>query len=80
MPLRSFPVPPPPQKVRRWPDYLFAILGGNVIYFLLTPRLPAPLQHQPFRVDWGLGLDFALCVALYALLRLGRVRWALLRK
>lgn len=57
-------------KPRPWAKYLLAILGGNVVYLLITPYLPVPLQHQTFRVDWGLGLDFVLCVALYGLIRL----------
>jgi hypothetical protein len=56
---------------RRWIEYLIAILVGNGIYFLvLYPALPAILQHQPFRFDAGLVLDFLLCVAFYGVIRL----------
>jgi len=51
---------------RRWPEYLLAILLGNLIYLLLAPRLPGPLQHRAFQIDLGLAVDFALCLAVYA--------------
>jgi hypothetical protein len=53
---------------RRLGEYLAAILGGNIIFLLLEPHLPAALQHQIFRVDWGLGVDFAICAVLYAII------------
>jgi len=57
---------------RRWLEYLIAILLGNAIYyFSLAPHLPATLRHQGFNVDWGMGLDFVVCVAAYGLIRLG---------
>jgi hypothetical protein len=57
---------------RRWLEYLAAILIGNAIYYLsLLPHLPASLQHQGFQTDWGLGLDFVVCVAVYGLIRVG---------
>jgi len=61
---------------RRWIEYSAAILLGNAIYFLLYPSLPPSAQHQPFRfgqpfrVDLGLLLDLAICVAVYATIRL----------
>ncbi len=63
---------PSTRKRRPWVEYLLAILGGNIVYLLLVPYLPAPLQHQIFRVDLGLGLDFLICAGLYALIRWGR--------
>ncbi len=63
--------PRPYLNLRRWGEYLAAILGGNIIYFLLEPRLPAALRHRIFRVDAGLALDFVICVGVYALIRLG---------
>jgi hypothetical protein len=56
---------------RRWIEYLIAILVGNALYFLLLfPALPRLLQHQPFRFDVGLVLDFVLCAAVYGVMRL----------
>ncbi|HLN58856.1 MAG TPA: hypothetical protein VK416_09860 [Thermoanaerobaculia bacterium] len=57
---------------RRWIEYTAAILAGNAIYFLvLFPDLAPPLQHQPFRFDVGLALDFLCCVVVYGVIRLG---------
>jgi hypothetical protein len=61
-----------PPGLRLWGEYLLAILGGNIAYYWLYPRLPAALQHQTFRIDWGLGLDFVICAGMYGLLRLFR--------
>jgi hypothetical protein len=55
-------------RARRWGEYLLAILGGNILFMLLEPHLPAALRHQIFRMDWGLGLDFALCASLYGVI------------
>ena len=58
-----------PISLRQWAEYLLAILGGNIIYYWLCPRLPAVLQHRTFRIDWGLGLDFLICAGVYGLIR-----------
>jgi len=59
-------------SLRRWLQYLVAILVGNAIYFLsLLPYLPEVWRHQGFRQDLGLLLDFAVCVGVYGLMRLG---------
>lgn len=57
---------------RRWLEYLVAILLGNLIYyFSLVPHLPEALRHEGFQLDWGMLLDFIVCVAVYGLIRLG---------
>ncbi len=57
---------------RRWLEYLAAILLGNAIYFFsLVPHLPEALRHQRSQFDWGMLVDFAVCVAVYGLIRLG---------
>jgi hypothetical protein len=57
---------------RRWLEYLAAIGLGNAIYFLsLSPHLPSTLRHDIYHIDWGLGLDFLICAAIYGLIRLG---------
>ncbi|HKF42371.1 MAG TPA: hypothetical protein VKG01_04670 [Thermoanaerobaculia bacterium] len=57
---------------RRWVEYTAAILAGNAIYFLvLYPDFPASLQHQPWRFDLGLAIDFLCCVVVYGVIRLG---------
>jgi cytosine/uracil/thiamine/allantoin permease len=50
-------------------DGLIAVLAGNAVYFLLMPHLPARLQHEPFKQDLGLVVDFAICFALFVLVR-----------
>lgn len=56
-------------------DALGAILAGNLFYFLLlAPRLPQAWRHQPFAFHPGLGLDFLLCLGLFALARWLRAR------
>jgi len=55
--------------LRQWAEYLLAILGGNVVYYWLYPRLPLALQHLTFRVDLGLGLDLAICAGVYGVIR-----------
>jgi len=57
---------------RRWLEYLIAILLGNAIYaFSLAPHLPVVLRHPTAALDWGVLVDFVVCVAVYGLIRLG---------
>jgi hypothetical protein len=58
-------------KQRLW-RYLIAILAGNAIYFAIERFLPPRGQHQPFQIDWGLAVDFWICVACYGIVRLIR--------
>jgi hypothetical protein len=51
---------------------LIAILAGNAIYFGIERFLPPKAQHQPFQIDWGLAVDFWICVACYGIVRLIR--------
>ena len=44
-----------------------SILVGNLIYFWASPRLPYAMQHQPNRIDYGLGVDFLACVVVYVI-------------
>jgi hypothetical protein len=56
----------------KWVEYLIAILIGNAIYYLsLVPHLPEPLRHRGFGMDGGVLIDFAVCVGVYGLIRLG---------
>ena len=34
------------------------------------PYLPAAGQHRPNHLDWGLAVDFWVCVAIYGLIDL----------
>ena len=55
--------------IRDLEKMLLAILLGNVIYLLVRPYLPSILDHNVFRVDAGLVVDFVICVALYVGIR-----------
>ncbi len=56
--------------LRRWLEYLLAIVLGNAIYFFsLSPHLPRLLRHRLFQVDWGVAVDFIVCVLVYGLIR-----------
>lgn len=59
-------------SLRRWIQYLVAILLGNAIYYYsLVPHLPEVLHHYGFHVEWGMGVDFVVCVGVYGIIRLG---------
>ena len=59
-------------SLRRWIEYLIAILLGNAIYyFSLQPHLPPLWRHPGAKIDLGLFLDFIVCVAVFGLIRLG---------
>jgi hypothetical protein len=51
----------------------FAVVLGNLAYFFLGPAFHLP-RHRPFRLDWGLIVDFWLCVVAYGLIRTAR-KW-----
>jgi hypothetical protein len=53
-------------------DALLAVLAGNAIYFLLMPHLPRLARHSLFREDWGLLVDFCICAAIFAGVKLMR--------
>jgi hypothetical protein len=55
-------------------ESFLAVLLGNIIYFAAAPYLPAAFQHQLFRPDLGLLLDFLVCAAVFGLIRLVRAR------
>jgi hypothetical protein len=55
-------------------DTLLAVLVGNAIYFLLMPHLPSAAQHRLFREDWGLLVDFCICAAIFATVKVVRNR------
>jgi hypothetical protein len=52
----------------------FAIVLGNVVYFLLSPSLPAMARHRPLQLDLGLIVDLWFCVVAYGLIRTAR-KW-----
>jgi len=58
-------------KRRSW-DNLVAVLAGNAIYFSTEQYLPPRAQHQSYQIDWGLAVDFWICLVCYGLVRLIR--------
>lgn len=50
-------------------ESLVAVLGGNILYFLVMPRLPEGARHAPQSIDLGLLVDFALCAVLLLCVR-----------
>jgi len=46
---------------RNFMESLVAVLGGNIVYFLLMPRLPEGARHAPQSIDLGLLVDFGFC-------------------
>ena len=55
--------------IHNWMKMLIAILLGNLIYFSAEPYLPKTLEHDLYKVDTGLIVDFAICAGLYRLIR-----------
>lgn len=52
----------------KWARALLAVLVGNLLYFVLMPRLPAAVRHVPFRLDSGLLVDICVCTVVWLLL------------
>ncbi len=58
-------------KQRLWQS-LIAVLVGNLIYYSVERYLPSREQHQIYQLDWGLVVDFWICLLCYWLVRLIR--------
>jgi hypothetical protein len=56
----------------RFCQSLLAVLAGNAIYFSTERYLPLRAQHHIYQTDWGLAVDFWICLVCYGLLRLFR--------
>ena len=65
-----------PRETFRLPDNfwrsLVAVLAGNAIYFGFERHLPPKARHQPYAIDWGLAVDFWMCLVCYGLIGLFR--------
>ena len=57
-------------------ESFLAVVVGNVIYFGAAPYLPLGLQHELFRPDAGLVVDFLVCAGVFWVIRLVRKRAA----
>ena len=69
---RSMPAPKRTVFNRQFWLSLVAVLVGNAIYYGLYRFLPPRAQHQPYHIDWGLAVDFWICVICYFLVRMIR--------
>jgi hypothetical protein len=47
---------------------LIAVLAGNAIYFAVERHLPPKAQHHPYAIDWGMAVDFWMCLVCYGIL------------
>ena len=54
---------------RNFIESLIAVVGGNLVYFLLLPDLPDRARHVPRSLDVGLLVDFWFCVVALGLVR-----------
>ncbi len=63
-----------PSVLMNFLQALFAIILGNIVYFLLVPSLPPIARHRPLRIDLGMVVDFWFCLVAYGLIRTAR-RW-----
>jgi len=50
-----------------WLRSLISILIGNSIYYGFIDFLPPAARHLPFEFDWGLAVDFWICMAVFGL-------------
>lgn len=57
---------------RLWRSFL-AVVAGNLLYFTIEPHLPEGARHTVYKIDWGLAVDFWICLVFYGLL--GFFRW-----
>ncbi|HXZ32990.1 MAG TPA: hypothetical protein VEH30_11975 [Terriglobales bacterium] len=48
---------------------LAAVLAGNTIYFLLEKHLPVRAHHSPFKIDWGMLVDFWFCLVVFGVIK-----------
>lgn len=58
--------------VRRWLEYLVAILIGNFLYFTASRYLPPAARDAATHVGLGTLVDLWFCLFAYGLIELGR--------
>ncbi len=51
-----------------WRSFI-AVVAGNAIYFSLERYLPERARHRPYAIDWGLAVDFWICLVCYGIVR-----------
>jgi hypothetical protein len=60
-------------SMRQFWHSLAAVLLGNAAYFGMDRYLPPAGRHVPYKIDWGLAIDFWCCLVFYGLL--ARLKW-----
>ncbi len=55
---------------RNFWESLIAVLAGNAIYLGIERFLPPRAQHQVYKFDWGLVVDFWICLVCYGVVRM----------
>jgi hypothetical protein len=48
------------------------VVAVPLTYFGIERFLPPRGQHQPYQLDWGLAVDFWICLVCYGIVRLIR--------
>jgi hypothetical protein len=48
---------------------LIAVVAGNIIYLIAEPHLPPRARHEAYAIDWGLAVDFWVCLVCYGVVR-----------
>ena len=51
-------------------QFAAVLLGSLLYFFILEPHLPPAVQHQPFRLDWGILILAWICLVFYGLIEL----------
>lgn len=51
---------------------LIAVVAGNAIYYGVERFLPEAAQHQIFKIDLGLAVDFWVCLFCFGIVRMIR--------
>ena len=49
---------------------LIAVLAGNLIYYATYRYLPPGARHRLYQIDWGLAVDFWMCLVCYGFVRM----------
>jgi hypothetical protein len=60
-------------SARQFWHSLTAVILGNAVYFSFDRYLPLPGRHVPFKIDWGLAIDFWCCMVFHGLL--AQLKW-----
>ena len=60
-------------SMRQFWHSLAAVVLGNAAYFSLDRYLPPAGRHVPYKIDWGLAIDFWCCLVCYG--ALARLKW-----